>query len=274
MSVPNSDVTMSPKLQPVQRIRSFGTVRAISALVLREMQTTYGRSPGGYIWLVIEPVLGIALLSAIFSLGFRSPALGSEFAPFYASGMVPFLFYNGLSNKVAGALSFSRPLLAYPGVTYMDAILARMIVNVLSQLLVAYVVFTGIFMIYDTQGAIDLTRVLRSFCMVIVLSFGIGVMNCFLRLRFPIWSTIWSILNRPMFLISCIFFLFETVPQPYQDILWHNPLIHIVGMMRSGFYNSYEASYVSELYVYGLSLVLAVMGLILLRRFHRELLQR
>lgn len=274
MNSPTSEASLPPGLQPVQRPRSFGTVRAISALALREMQTTYGRSPGGYIWLVLEPVLGIALLSFIFSLGFRSPALGSEFPPFYASGMVPFLFYGDLNNKVAGALGFSRPLLAYPGVTYMDAILARMVVNVMSQLLVAYVVFTGIFLIYDTQGAIDLGKIINSFCMVIMLGFGVGVMNCFMRLRFPIWATIWSILNRPLFLISCIFFLFETVPQPYQDILWYNPLIHIVGRMRSGFYSNYEAPYVNELYVYGVALVLAVMGLILLRRFHRELLQR
>lgn len=274
MSSPASDGTMSPNLRPVQRSRSFGTFRAVMALALREMQTTYGRSPGGYIWLVLEPVLGIALLTFIFSFAFRAPALGSEFAPFYASGMVPFLFYTDVSNKVAGSLTFSRQLLAYPSVTYMDAILGRMLVNVFSQLLASYVIFTGIILLYDTQGAIDLLRIIKSFCMVVVLAFGVGIVNCFLRLRFPVWVTIWGIINRPMFLISCIFFLFETIPQPYQDLLWYNPLIHIVGEMRAGFYSNYSAPYVSQLYVYGVSLGLAVIGLVLLRRFHRELLER
>lgn len=265
---------MSPNLRPVQRPRRFGTFRAVTALALREMQTTYGRSPGGYIWLVLEPVLGIALLTFVFSLAFRAPALGSEFPPFYASGVVPFLFYNDLSNKISGSLTFSRQLLSYPSVTFMDAIFGRMLVNVFTQLLAAYVIFAGIIVIYDTQGAIDLLRIIESLCMVIALSFGVGVVNCFLRLRFPVWGTIWAILNRPMFLLSCIFFLFETVPQPYQDILWYNPLIHIVGEMRAGFYSNYDATYVSQLYVYGLSLTLAVIGLTLLRRFHRELLER
>lgn len=265
---------MSPNLRPVQRPRSFGTFRAVTALALREMQTTYGRSPGGYIWLVLEPVLGIALLTFIFSFAFKSPALGSEFAPFYASGVVPFLFYTDVSTKVAASLAFSRQLLAYPSVTYMDAIIGRILVNALSQLLAAYVIFTGIILLYDTQGAIDLVRIMKAFCMVITLSFGVGVLNCFLRLRFPIWATIWAILNRPMFLISCIFFLFETVPQPYQDILWYNPLVHIVGEMRAGFYSNYDAPYVSQPYVYGLSLSLTVLGLILLQRFHRDLLER
>ena len=219
-------------------------------------------------------MLGIALLTFVISFGFRAPALGSEFPPFYASGMVPFLFYNDLSNKIAASLGFSKQLLAYPSVTYMDAIFGRMLVNVFSQLLAAYVVFSGIVLLYDTQGTIDLLRIIESFCMVIALSFGVGVLNCFLRLRFPVWVTIWGILNRPMFLISCIFFLFETVPQPYQDFLWYNPLIHVVGEMRAGFYSNYDAPYVSQLYVYGLSLSLAVIGLVLLRRFHRELLER
>jgi len=82
----------------------------------------------------------------------------------------------------------------------------------------------------------------------------------------------WSILMRPMFIISGIFILFETVPQPYQDWLWYNPLVHIIGLIRSGFYGTYDASYVSVPYLLGVSMGCLAMGLLLLRRHHQDLL--
>ena len=45
--------------------RRFATVRTSVALMLREMVTTYGRSPGGYIWAVVEPVAAATALRAV-----------------------------------------------------------------------------------------------------------------------------------------------------------------------------------------------------------------
>ena len=44
--------------------------------------------------------------------------------------------------------------------------------------------------------------------------------------------------------------------------------------MRTGFYPSYAASYVSELYVIFLSLGLTAFGFLLLARFNRDILNR
>lgn len=251
--------------------RPLASLRTITALVLREMVTTYGRSPGGYVWAILEPVAGIALLSVIFSAGFRAPALGISFPLFYATGMLPFSMYSDISGKISLSILFSKPLLAYPAVTYLDAILARFIVNLLTQLLVAYLVLFGIMTFFDTQIVPNYPVIIMAFTLAAVLALGIGTLNCFLFVRFPLWQRTWSILMRPMFIISCIFFVFETIPQPYRDYLWYNPLVHIVGLMRHGFYANYDAPYVSLTYVLGLSMLCMMSGLLLLRRTHRML---
>lgn len=89
-------ITHLPHRAPVRKTRAFASLRTISALVLREMATTYGRSPGGYIWAILEPVGGIALLSILFSLAFLHPALGSNFQLFYASGLVPLTVFTSI----------------------------------------------------------------------------------------------------------------------------------------------------------------------------------
>ena len=76
------------------------------------------------------------------------------------------------------------------------------------------------------------------------------------------------------FIISCIFFNFESIPQPYSDYLWYNPLVHIVGLMRDGYYPYYQPTYVSILYPVGLAALTLMTGLFLLNRYHRDILDR
>ena len=267
---PTSQVRL-PSSPPLTK-RRFASLRTIAALVLREMATTYGRSPGGYAWAILEPFAGIALLTAIFSIGFSAPALGVNFPLFYATGMLPFLMFNDVSNKLASALLFSKPLLAYPTVTFLDAIIARFIVNMMTQLLVSYLILTGILLIFETRVVPNFWVVIQGMAYTGILALGVGTMNCFLFTRFPVWQRVWSILMRPMFIISGIFFLPESIPQPFRDFLLFNPLVHVSGLVRRGFYASYDADYVSQIYVLAIGLGFLLLGLVFLRRYHRDLL--
>lgn len=249
-------------------------MRAIMALILREMATSYGRSPGGYLWAVIEPAAGIAVLSFVFSALVRTPALGISFPMFYATGMLPFLLYNSIQGKVAGGLTYSRPLLAYPTVTYLDSLLARFILELMTKLLVGYVVFTAVMILFETRVNLNFLIIIRAYALAALLALGIGTLNCFLFTRVPIYQRAWTIVNMPMFILSGIFFTYEMIPSEYQGYLWYNPLMHITGLMRSGFYSSYRPDYISETYVIGVSLGCLAMGLLLLRRYHRDLLNK
>lgn len=269
-------MVIPPPLQPRYATprRRFASIRTILALMLREMATTYGRSPGGYIWAILEPIGAIALLTIIFSLGFRDPPLGTNFPIFYATGMVPFLMFMDISSKTATSLTFSKALLSYPSVTFVDALLGRFILNVITQILVAYIVFISILLIFETRTTLYLPSIALSLAMAAILAVGVGSLNCFLFTKFPIWPRIWSVLTRPLFIISCTLFLFDTIPQPFRDALWYNPLVQVIGQMRNGFYPNYDAHYVNLPYVFGIGLILMLTGLVFLRRYHRDLLYK
>jgi len=247
------------------------TGRTVMALMLREMSSTYGRNAAGYFWAIAEPIGGVALLTIVFSLALRSPSLGDNFALFYASGMLPFSLYNDLSNKVGRSIGFSKQLLFYPGVTFVDAILARTLLNALTQAMILVIILGAIIWIYDINVILDIPAMTLAIGMAVLLAAGVGTLNCYLYWRLPAWNRIWVILNRPMFIMSCIFFLFEDVPQPFQDYLWFNPVVHIVGQMRRGIYATYEPDYVSFGYGFGFGLACLFLGLLFLGRHHRDI---
>ena len=106
----------------------------------------------------------------------------------------------------------------------------------------------------------------------LALGLGMGTLNCFLFSMFPLWQRIWNILTRPLFFVSGVIFLHDNVPQPYRYYMEWNPLTHVVGAVRSGFYARYEAAYVDPIFVFTLSAVAFVTGLLFLYRYHRDIL--
>ena len=256
--------------QPPVLIR---TLRTIIALMLREMGSTYGRSPGGYLWAIIEPIGIITVLALAFSLLIRSPPLGTSFLLFYATGYMAFTLYSDLALKTQTSLRYSRPLLAYPGVTWLDAVIARFALNLITGTTVMCILFTGILLIIDTQTILDIGPILIAIAIAACLGLGVGTVNCVLIGLYPVWGQLWGIVNKPLFLASGVLFTFEDMPRVVQNILWWNPLIHVTGLFRTGFYPTYHATYVSLPYCFGLGLGLTALGLIFLRAHYKRVLE-
>jgi len=250
------------------------TRRTNVAVMLREMGSTYGRSPGGYLWVIAEPIGVIVVLSIAFSLLLRSPSLGTSFILFYATAYMPFSIYSELAQKTQTSLNYSRALLAYPGVTWLDAIIARFLLNLITGITVSAILFVGILGFVDTQAVLDVWLILSGFGMAACLGLGVGTLNCVLFGLFPVWRQVWGVVTRPLFLASGILYIYEDLPSIAQDILWWNPLVHVTGWTRTGFFSTYHATYVSQTYCYGVGLGLLALGLIFMRAHYTRVLEQ
>lgn len=258
---------MQQAYSPAASRRRFRSVRAITALMLRDLSASHGRTALGYLWELLNPVLAVAMLTVLFQLVGRNPGIGTSFALFYATGVLPFHVFTGMAAKMGSVLPGSRALLAYPGVTYMDAIIARLLLAVVTDVVIIGIVFTGVILYDRVDTIVDFPTVLDAFVMAVMLGLGIGLTNSFLMAVWPTWERIWKVMTRPLFLLSCIFHTYEMVPLPFRDWLWYNPVVHVVALMRRGIYPTYDAAYASPLYVYSISLITLVFGLAMLRRY-------
>ncbi|WP_340110456.1 ABC transporter permease [Pikeienuella sp. HZG-20] len=242
---------------------SFVNIRVIIALMMREMSTRYGRSAGGYIWAILEPVGAILILSIVFSAAIRTPSIGTSFPLFFATGYLPFQFYSELSAFSAAAITMNKSLLTYPRVTPIDAILARFFLQFFTISTSSIIIFSGIVVVEDIHTIYDYVALLKAVGYASLLGLGVGTTNTVIFAFVPTYRNVWKIVTRPMFLISGVFFLYEDMPRTVQDILWYNPVLHVVGLMRRGFYPTYHATYVSEFYVGGLGILFLTIGFFL-----------
>jgi len=281
------DISDPPLAQPPQarvptqperplHARRARTFRSISALMLREMSTTYGRSPGGYVWALLEPIGAIAMFTLIISVGLRLrvPSVGVSFELFFATGILTFRMAMRTASQVAASISYSRALLFYPSVTYSDAVLARFLLQVITHCTIFVIVITGIVLIFDTRAMPYLPSILASLTMAATLGLGLGVLNAYLFPMFPLWKTIWGIVTTPLFFMSTVIYAYEDLPAFGRDLIWYNPLVHIVGMMRRGLIGTYDAPWISPAYVFGLAFVMMLIGFAMLGRYYRAITNR
>lgn len=252
---------------------SYQALRVIVALVMREMTTRYGKSTGGYIWALIEPVGMIAVLSIAFSQFLRTPPIGDSFLFFYATGYLPFYMYGTLAREVSSAVQRNRSLLHFPMVTPLDAVIARTILSVITVILIVMIVFFGTYLIVGEPSRIDMAPLILSFTLSAMLGTGIGTLNAVIFTFIPVWTSIWKIINRPLFIISGIFYTFESMPTEVQELLWWNPLVHVIGLCRVAMFSIYDGHYISIGYVLAISFGTFIPGAYLLQRHKTRMLE-
>ncbi len=256
---------MSNTRQPVP----FQMTRVISALMVREMTTRYGRSAGGYFWAVAEPVGMIAVLSIAFSAFLRSPPLGSSFVLFYATGYMTFTFYSNLNGQISNAVKQNRALMKLPMVSPLDTILARGLLQVLTLIVVSVVIFGALSFFLDEPIRLDWGEFMLACFGASILGFGGGTLNTVLYAFFPVYKNIWAIISRPMFIVSGILYTVESMPSDIQAILLLNPLVHCTSMAHRAFYPIYDADFVMMGYPILLGTAMFLLGAALLAR-HRS----
>jgi capsular polysaccharide transport system permease protein len=265
--------SLSPPVLPPFRASRARALRSIAALMLREIGAANGRSALGYLWEVVEPVAYILLLTFLFGLFLQAPPLGTSFPLFYASGILPFLMFLEVTNRVSGAIRFSRPLLTYPGVTFLDAILARFLVAAVTKVIVFSVVLALLVAFWRVEPFFDAARLVEGVVAVLLMALSVGTMNCLLMAFFPLYDRIWMLVTKPLLVISAVIYMFDTVPLPWRDWLWWNPVVHLVGMVRGGIYPTYHGDYVSLPYLAALVSLTLPPALFFLRRYWREVLE-
>lgn len=246
-------------------------LRVTAALVVREMSTRYGSKPGGYLWAIFDPVAHVAMMTIIFQAFARMPALGLSFPLFFASGYLPFTFYQRMSSFMAGTMKANKALLSYPVVSPFDAIASRFILQLMTDALVAILILLLIVEFGGVSQPMDYAGMVEAAAAAAVLGLGIGTVNIVMFARSALYEQVFGIINRPLFMISGVFFLPQNLPEPFRDVILYNPLVHIIMWFRSSIYPEYRADGLDKGYVVEIALVCFALGLALLTTSMREI---
>lgn len=211
-------------------------LRIVSAFIIREVASRYGKSPGGYIWAVLEPVAFVGMISVLMTYIGRVPAMGESFPLFYATGYIGFNMYRTMESYIGAAIGANKHLLRYPKVAPIDPVIARIILQAVTSVVVACVVISGTFFTVHSQITIEWRPVIEATIYAWGMAIGVALINSVLFFHYPLYQKAFAIITRPLFILSGVFYVPAMLPHPFRDVLLSNPLTHMVIMFREGFY--------------------------------------
>lgn len=253
----------SERMQGINSMASVFAVqgRVIGALLLREVRSSFGSSVMGYVWAILTPTAGVAMMVLIFSAIGRVAPFGTSLALFFATGFLTLELFRKLSSALMNVLNVNKGLLTYPPITETDVILARFLVISLT-----YVVIMALF--YGTlywTGLSDLPaywhEFFLAFAAVALLGGGFGILNLFVFMRWQAWRHIEKILTRPLFLVSGVFYVPSQLPSEAIAVLKWNPVLHGVEWVRNGIYPNYDSAVLDKTYLLSVIACLLLVGL-------------
>lgn len=241
----------------------------IFALFIRGMQSRFN-DKFGISWAIIQPVSFIFILSFI-----RGAMNGAETHTmptfvFMVYGIVCLQFFITTLTSSAKALQKDKPLFAFRQVVPISSFIATALFEYIVKLVVI-VVLVVIMWFLDIELVLkDPLTVIINFTLLWLLAMSLGIIFAISTAFFPEVDKIREMAQRPMLFISAVFFSLQDVPQEYWVYLDWNPLLHAIELSRQAAYPSFGAVGVSQSYLYGCTLVICFLSLVIYKRYWKQ----
>ena len=238
----------------------------IYALLLRELSSRFGKSRGGFFWVLVEPIAH--LLVPIFIFGFIRQRLvpGIEYPVFLVYGFLPFLLFKSICLQIVNGVNAAQGLLSYRQVLLMDVFVSKAIAHAVIQAIVFVIVLMGLALFgFDVLIArpIEFGGVLA---LTIVLAFGLGLGLAALASLIPDARPVIQVMFMPLYFASGVLFPITRFPDEWVRLLAINPVLHLVELSRVAAIDRYEPmQYLNLGYVVALALIATMIGLMVYR---------
>lgn len=202
-------------------------------LVVRDLKVRYKRSVLGFLWVMLNPLLMLLVLDAVFSGVFRIST--KNYTAYLLSGIVLWNFFSqstgtALQSFVGNANLIKK--LYIPKYIFPLSVVISAVINLLFSIL-------PLFAIFFLAGT-SLSRLVYLLPLVIVLvalfSFGVALMVSTLTVFFHDTQYVYEVILLAWMYVTPIFYPASIVPKKYALFLTLNPLYYYLKLFRSVLY--------------------------------------
>ena len=239
--------------------------RVIHALVLREMQTRFGRSRLGFLALIVEPLIFGAMIATLrWAIDIGRTVPGVSIFVFALVSYLPFMTFRAIVSRAPGTVRSNVTLLYHAPIRLLDVVLARHALEAGAVMSAMAVVVIGV-MIWGNVTPYSVPLLLVAMVLLFFYSHGLGLVCAAAAAR---WKVVGALIH-PLLYISlplsgAIIALQMLDPQIREILLW-NPQVSIHEMVREGFFGDRLASYYDVGYLLFWTGLLNLLGLAGLR---------
>ncbi|EGK8089701.1 ABC transporter permease [Campylobacter lari] len=217
----------------------------IHALFFRELKTRFGINKYlGYFWVIGEPMMVILVITSIITLirEFHHQIMpeGVSIFLFLAVGIIPFFMFRSIITQLLNGIGSNLTLFAYKPIRPIHVFIARALLEfcIYFTIFICVMFLAGWFLHMQVIPK-HFLEVMFSLFLLVVFGFAMGM--CFAIAGYfaePLKMAL-GYLNAVLYWTSLVVFPIWIVPKPILDILYYNPLLHIMELLKYNFFQNY-----------------------------------
>lgn len=238
--------------------------RVVHALVLRELQTRFGRTQLGFLWLFIEPMILASAIGGLHWLADRSKVPGVSVFVFYLIGYTPYFAFRAIINRAVGAFHSNMTLMYHRHVRLFDIVLARHLLEICAVLTVTALIVIGVTVVME-RPPYSMPALIGGVVLLLLYAHGLGMMAAAVASVSEVAERFIHPLTYLSLPLSGAFFTMHSLPPSLREALLWNPQPHFHEMMREGMFGDMLVTYYSIPYVLGAVAVTNLLGMAALR---------
>lgn len=246
--------------------------RVISALMMRELITRFGRENIGFLWIMAEPLLFAGLVGIMWTFMKGPEEHGISVTAFVASGYIPLVMFRTTVTRAVRAFSANSSLLYHRQVSIFDLIFVRFIVEFIGGLM-AYIAIAivlislKLFPIPADFGPLLLGWMIYSF-----FTFSLALILASLSEISDTLEKFMPVSTYLMVPFSGTFNMTSWLAPNIRQIMLYSPPVSAMELQRYGIWGDKITPYYDIPFALSVSFVLMLIGLILCRRVRRVLI--
>lgn len=246
-------------------------VRVIHALMIRELNTRFGRENIGFLWIMVEPLLFAGLVSTLWRFMKGPEEHGVGIVAFVISGYIPLTLFRHCVGRSVSVFVANSSMMYHRQIKVIDFVFVRFLIEMVGAMM-AYVFIAGVLIMFDEfpvpddiglflGGWLLYSLFTLSLCFVIA---PLSEMSEVLEKFIPVTTYI-------MIPFSGTFSAASWLTPAVREYLLLSPFVNAMEMMRAGIWGDKVTPYYNVSNPLICSMVAALIGLALCRHVRRTL---
>jgi capsular polysaccharide transport system permease protein len=245
--------------------------RILGALVIREMNTRFGRDGIGFVWIVVEPLafcFGVLIMWSLIKPEYEH---GVRLAPFVMSGYMSLIMMRHYISQFMNALQANVGLMHHRQIAPVHFYIARACLEFLGTSAAFIVVYVILIALDQVGPPKDYLSIYAGWLTVSWVGIGFALVLAGLAMKFEAMERIVPLIGYILVPVSGAFTMVAWIPSSYRDIFLLFPFAHGIELIRHGIFGEFVATYYDIPYALFVGTIMNIIGLLLVAAGREEL---